>query len=53
MATPEQDGVLQAKVLNSALHALMEADDRTVVFGEDLTDPYGGAFKITKGLSNR
>lgn len=37
--------------LNQALHALMSVDPRVVVLGEDLLDPYGGAFKVTKGLS--
>jgi 2-oxoisovalerate dehydrogenase E1 component len=27
------------------------ADERTILIGEDLLDPYGGAFKVTKGLS--
>lgn len=39
--------------LNSALHQLMEMDDRVLVIGEDLRDPYGGAFKVTRGLSTR
>jgi pyruvate/2-oxoglutarate/acetoin dehydrogenase E1 component len=39
--------------LNQALHALMEGDGRVVVLGEDILDPYGGAFKVTRGLSSR
>lgn len=39
--------------LRSTLHELMTEDDRVVVIGEDLLDPYGGAFKATKGLSDR
>lgn len=39
--------------LNGALHALLESDDRVMVIGEDIVDPYGGAFKVTKGLSTR
>ena len=27
-------------------------DDRVVLLGEDVLDPYGGAFKVTKGLSS-
>ena len=46
-------GVSVARELNAAHHALMEADDRVVLIGEDLLDPYGGAFKISKGLSTR
>jgi pyruvate/2-oxoglutarate/acetoin dehydrogenase E1 component len=42
--------VLQA--LNSALHKAMESDERVILMGEDLLDPYGGAFKVTRGLSS-
>ncbi len=48
---PRHATVLQS--LNGALHAMMAADDRVVVLGEDLADPYGGAFKVTSGLSTR
>ena len=37
--------------LNDRLHAMMGADDRVYLIGEDLLDPYGGAFKVAKGLS--
>lgn len=37
--------------LNQALYQLMEQDPRVLVIGEDVLDPYGGAFKVTKGLS--
>jgi len=37
--------------LNSALHHAMATDPRVYVLGEDLLDPYGGAFKVTRGLS--
>jgi pyruvate/2-oxoglutarate/acetoin dehydrogenase E1 component len=39
--------------LNFALHHAMETDERVFVLGEDLLDPYGGAFKVTRGLSTR
>ena len=39
--------------LNQSLHRLMETDERVVVLGEDLLDPYGGTFKVTRGLSSR
>ncbi|MEQ4721525.1 alpha-ketoacid dehydrogenase subunit beta [Nonomuraea sp. B19D2] len=39
--------------LNRALHGLLADDPSVYVLGEDLLDPYGGAFKITKGLSTR
>ncbi len=37
--------------LNSALHEALRDDERVLVLGEDVLDPYGGAFKVTKGLS--
>jgi pyruvate/2-oxoglutarate/acetoin dehydrogenase E1 component len=39
--------------LNAALHDIMRADPDLILLGEDILDPYGGAFKITKGLSSR
>jgi acetoin:2,6-dichlorophenolindophenol oxidoreductase subunit beta len=38
--------------LNSALKKAMESDQRVILIGEDLLDPYGGAFKVTRGLSS-
>ncbi|MFF4987715.1 alpha-ketoacid dehydrogenase subunit beta [Streptosporangium saharense] len=42
-----------AENLNEALHGLLDDDPTAYVIGEDVLDPYGGAFKITKGLSVR
>ncbi|MFI6934722.1 alpha-ketoacid dehydrogenase subunit beta [Streptomyces sp. NPDC050287] len=42
-----------AENLNRALHKLFEGDDRVQLMGEDVVDPYGGAFKVTVGLSSR
>ncbi|MEU5647278.1 2-oxo acid dehydrogenase subunit E2 [Streptomyces milbemycinicus] len=42
-----------AENLNRALHRLFDREQRLYLLGEDLLDPYGGAFKITKGLSRR
>ena len=39
--------------LRAALHAILERDPTAVVLGEDILDPYGGAFKVTQGLSTR
>ena len=41
------------ELLNAGLHQCMAADTDLVIIGEDLRDPYGGAFKVTKGLSTR
>ncbi len=37
--------------LNAALRRALAADQRVIVLGEDILDPYGGAFKVTRGLS--
>jgi 2-oxoisovalerate dehydrogenase E1 component len=42
-----------AEHLREALGARLEEDAGVVLIGEDLEDPYGGAFKVTKGLSTR
>ena len=39
--------------LNHALHSAMENDKRVFMLGEDILDPYGGAFKVTRGLSTK
>ena len=37
--------------LNTALHHVFDTDERVHLIGEDVLDPYGGAFKVTQGLS--
>ena len=37
--------------MGDALRAALKEDDRVILLGEDLVDPYGGAFKVTRGLS--
>jgi acetoin:2,6-dichlorophenolindophenol oxidoreductase subunit beta len=37
--------------LNNALHDIFAKDNSIIILGEDILDPYGGAFKVTKGLS--
>ena len=39
--------------INDALHKLLTHDENVVLLGEDLHDPYGGAFKVTAGLSEK
>jgi pyruvate/2-oxoglutarate/acetoin dehydrogenase E1 component len=41
--------VLEA--LNEALASCLDFDERVYLLGEDLLDPYGGAFKVVRGLS--
>ena len=37
--------------INVALRDLLREDSNVIVLGEDLHEPYGGAFKVTAGLS--
>lgn len=37
--------------INQALRTLLGGDERVVLIGEDLHEPYGGAFKVSAGLS--
>jgi pyruvate/2-oxoglutarate/acetoin dehydrogenase E1 component len=41
------------QVLNEALHEIFDGRDDVYLLGEDVLDPYGGAFKVTQGLSDR
>ncbi len=43
--------MIYARALGDALHQALTEDERVVVLGEDIADPYGGAFKVTRGLS--
>src|SRR5262249_37621997 len=38
--------------LNAGLPAALAAERRVILLGEDVLDPYGGAFKVTRGLSS-
>jgi len=40
------------KSINGALNALLASDPSIHLLGEDILDPYGGAFKISQGLSS-
>ena len=39
------------EALRAALHDALLTDSRVILLGEDIEDPYGGAFKVTRGLS--
>lgn len=39
--------------LNRGLHQAFAKDAAVYLIGEDLLDPYGGAFKVSKGLSTK
>lgn len=38
--------------INASLHEYMRENPAAHIMGEDILDPYGGAFKATKGLSS-
>lgn len=42
-----------AVAMNSALDLAMARDESVVLLGEDIADPAGGVFKVTKGLSTK
>lgn len=42
-----------AVAMNSALDLAMAKDPKVVLLGEDIADPIGGVFKVTKGLSTK
>lgn len=42
-----------AAAMTSALDCAMTVDDKVIVLGEDVADPIGGVFKVTKGLSTK
>jgi 2-oxoisovalerate dehydrogenase E1 component len=55
-APPCADAVSGGNVrlqLNATLEQMMREDHRVLLLGEDLHDPYGGAFKVTAGLSTK
>ncbi|MDE1901435.1 MAG: transketolase [Alphaproteobacteria bacterium] len=41
-----------ADALNKSLRHLLDTDHRVIMFGEDIEDPKGGVFGLTKGLSS-
>ena len=43
--------MIYARALGDALRAALETDERVILLGEDIIDPYGGSFKVTRGLS--
>lgn len=41
------------QLLNQALDELLQEEVGVQLIGEDIADPYGGAFKVTRGLSSK
>ncbi len=48
-----QEIVTYAKSIGRAIGELLAQDERVYVLGEDIIDPYGGAFRLTQGLSTQ
>jgi len=48
-----QSPISYLESLRTTLHAILDHDPAAVVLGEDILDPYGGAFKVMQGLSTR
>lgn len=46
-------GISFLEQINRALHDVMAENHSTLLLGEDLLDPYGGAFKASSGLSSK
>lgn len=46
----EKSNMVQA--INTTFHKALEADPKVIFFGEDIEDPKGGVFGLTKGLSD-
>ena len=41
------------KAIRAGLEQKLESDPDVVLLGEDICDPYGGAFRVTQGLSTK
>jgi 2-oxoisovalerate dehydrogenase E1 component len=48
----ELEAGTQLAAINRALHNWLADDPRVLLLGEDIRSPYGGAFKVTRGLSD-
>jgi 2-oxoisovalerate dehydrogenase E1 component len=47
----DADSITLRRALNNTLHYLLETDPRVFLFGQDIEDPKGDVFGVTKGLS--
>ena len=48
---PVENQTTQLKEINKAFHQIFTNNPEALFLGEDVKDPYGGAFKASKGLS--
>jgi len=49
----ELENSIQLEGIKSALDAFLADNDNALIIGEDIRSPYGGAFKVTRGLSDK
>jgi 2-oxoisovalerate dehydrogenase E1 component len=49
----EPSDIRLVKRINHFFTKRMADDDTIILLGEDIADPYGGAYKVTKGLSEK
>jgi 2-oxoisovalerate dehydrogenase E1 component len=49
---PLDGQVTMAAAIQTTLRALLDEDPRVLIFGEDIEDPKGGVFGLTRGLSS-
>jgi 2-oxoisovalerate dehydrogenase E1 component len=50
--TPAEDGLTMLEALRETLKFRLAKDDRVQLYGEDIEDPKGDVFGVTRGLSN-
>jgi 2-oxoisovalerate dehydrogenase E1 component len=48
-----KDNITYIQSINTALLNALESDPQCFLIGQDILDPYGGAFKATRGCSTR
>ena len=49
---PIAEKIVIVDAINHALNEEMQANDKMIIFGQDIADPKGGVFTATKGLSD-
>jgi len=49
----ENRTITMANAINEALDVALQTDPKVFLIGEDVADPAGGVFKVTKGLSSK
>lgn len=48
-----RDEIKHVYQINHGLEKIIQNNPKALLLGEDIRDPYGGAFKVTKGLSEK